>query len=132
MTRSLALLGVLPLLAAAVPQPHLPHLSNSNYDYIVIGGGTSGLTVANRLSENPNLNVLVIEAGSSVFDNPNVTDVNGYGLALGTDIDWQYESVNQTYGGGSPQVLRAGKALAGTSAINGKVQIRSSHMRKLS
>lgn len=38
----------------------------------------------------------------------------------GTDIDWAYESVNQTYGGGKTQTLRAGKALGGTSAINGK------------
>lgn len=103
-------------LAVAAPwaQPE-----SSSYDYIVIGGGTSGLTVANRLSEDPNVNVLIIEAGDSVLNNPNVTTVDGYGLAFGTEIDWQYQSVNQTYAGNVPQVLRAGKALAGTSAING-------------
>lgn len=95
---------------------------DGEYDYIIVGGGTSGLAVANRLSENPNINVLVIEAGSSVLNNSNVTDVNGYGLAFGTAIDWQYESVNQIYGGNSSQVLRAGKALSGTSAINGELQ----------
>ena len=35
----------------------------SSYDYVIIGGGTSGLTVANRLTENPNVKVLVIESG---------------------------------------------------------------------
>ncbi|KAA8647886.1 hypothetical protein EYZ11_010384 [Aspergillus tanneri] len=116
MLRGLTLLATLSLAAAAPSQ----------YDYIVIGGGTSGLAVANRLSENnPQENVLIIEAGDSVLDNPNVTAVDGYGLAFGTQVDWQYESVNQTYGGHTRQVLRAGKALAGTSAINGMAYTRA-------
>lgn len=41
---------------------HTLHLRD-RYDYIVIGGGTSGLVVANRLTENPNITVLVIEYG---------------------------------------------------------------------
>lgn len=41
-------------------------------------------------------------------------------MRQGTDIDWAFESVNQTYGGGKTQTLRAGKALGGTSTINGK------------
>lgn len=88
-------------------------------DYIVVGGGTSGLVVAKRLSEDPNVSVLVIEAGDSVYNNENVTDVNGYGLAFGTEIDYAYKSVNQTYANGKAQTLRAGKALGGTSTING-------------
>lgn len=35
----------------------------ASYDYVIIGGGTSGLTVANRLTENANIKVLVIEGG---------------------------------------------------------------------
>lgn len=90
------------------------------YDYVVVGGGTSGLVVANRLSEDPNVSVVVIEAGESEHDNPNVTAVGGYGKAFGTHVDYQYESVNQTHAGNSKQVLRAGKALGGTSTINGR------------
>lgn len=93
--------------------------SSNGYDYIVVGGGTSGLAVANRLSENPAVSVLIIEAGGSVFDNVNVTNPNGYGLAFGTDIDFAFQTTNQTFGGNSVQTMRAAKALGGTSTING-------------
>lgn len=120
--RSLASLALLPL---AVAVPHSAPSAGSVYDYIVVGGGTSGLVVANRLSETNSTNVLVIEAGGSVYNNPNVTDTTGYGNAFGTDIDWAYQTVDQEYGGNSPQTLRAGKALGGTSTINGMAYLRA-------
>jgi hypothetical protein len=89
------------------------------YDYIIVGGGTSGLVVANRLSEDYNVSVAVIEAGGVELYNPNITDTSKYGNAFSTAVDWQYESVPQAYAGDAPQVLRAGKALGGTSNING-------------
>ncbi|KAI5242944.1 FAD/NAD(P)-binding domain-containing protein [Aureobasidium subglaciale] len=95
------------------------------YDFVIVGGGTAGLVVANRLSENSYMSVAVIEAGDLVFDNKNVTDVDGYGLSFGTDIDWQYESALQAYAGNKTQTLRAGKALGGTSTINGMAYLRA-------
>lgn len=94
--------------------------SDSRYDFVIVGGGTSGLVVANRLSELSDVTVAVIEAGDSVLNNVNVTDVMGYGRSFGTDIDWAYQTENQTYAGGSKQTMRAGKAIGGTSTINGK------------
>lgn len=69
------------------------------YDFIIVGGGVSGLVVANRLSEDPNVSVLIIEAGPSVLDNENVTDVDAYSRAFGTEIDWQFISESQLFGG---------------------------------
>ncbi|KAJ5199647.1 Glucose-methanol-choline oxidoreductase [Penicillium cf. griseofulvum] len=120
--RNLIGLALLPLAAAV---PHASHNSYSTYDYVIVGGGTSGLVVANRLSEQKDTTVLVIEAGGSVYDNPNVTDTLGYSKAFGTDIDWAYKTTNQEYAGGTPQTVRAGKALGGTSTINGMVYLRA-------
>ncbi|KAF4167606.1 hypothetical protein CNMCM6936_004663 [Aspergillus lentulus] len=117
-------LSFLSALSLAVAAP-LSNSTSPKYDYIIIGGGTSGLAVANRLSVDPSVNVLVLEAGGSVRNNANVTNVDGYGLAFGTDIDWQYQSVNQPYAGNLSQVLRAGKALGGTSTINGMAYTRA-------
>ncbi|TVY91230.1 Glucose oxidase, partial [Lachnellula willkommii] len=95
------------------------------YDYVIIGAGTSGLVIANRLSELGNVTVAVIEAGDSVYSNVNVTSTSGYGLAFGTEIDWAYETTNQTYAGGLTQTMRAGKAIGGTSTINGMAYTRA-------
>ena len=103
---------------------HIVNCQNADslpqYDFIIVGGGTAGLAVANRLSEIPDITVAVIEKGDSVFNNRNVTQTTGYGLSFGTEIDWAYETDNQTYAGGSKQIIRAGKAIGGTSTINGK------------
>ena len=92
-------------------------VSAFEYDYIIIGGGVCGLTVANRLSELANVTVAVIEAGGSVLNNPNVTNVDDFTVALGTSIDWQYESTDQTYAAGQKIAYHSGKALGGCSTI---------------
>lgn len=100
-------------------------ISALEFDFIIIGGGTSGLVVANRLSELPHITVAVIEAGSSVYNNPNVTDVDKFTLALGTEIDWNYKSVNQKHADGRTIAYHGGKALGGTSTINGMTYVRA-------
>ncbi|ODM15220.1 hypothetical protein SI65_09459 [Aspergillus cristatus] len=89
----------------------------AEYAYIVVEGGTSGLIVANRLSEDPSTSVLVIEAGSSVYDNINVTDIDRLAYTYDSPIDWAYKSIPQEYGGHF-QVLHASQALGGTSVMN--------------
>lgn len=119
-------IGAAALLASpALAQPaHLTKFTD-RYDYIVVGGGTSGLVVDNRLSEDPSVSVAVIEAGDSVFDNMNVTSPTGYGKAFGNSLDWPYQSTSQKYAGNKTQTLRAAKALGGTSTINGMTYLRA-------
>jgi choline dehydrogenase len=63
---------------------------NKTFDYIIIGGGLTGLTVAGRLTEDPSVTVLVVEAGSDDRENPLVYDIYNYGKAFGTSLDWNW------------------------------------------
>ena len=113
--------SLLPLVAAGASEPR----SSSAYDYVIIGGGTAGLVLANRLSANPNLTVAVIEAGDSVYNNSNVSSVLAFGTALGTEIDYTYQSAPQKYSLNRTLTYDGGKALGGSSTINGMTYVRA-------
>ncbi|OTB01556.1 putative GMC oxidoreductase [Hypoxylon sp. CI-4A] len=97
--------------------------SSYSPDYIIIGGGTSGLVVANRLSENPDVQVLVLEAGKDLSADPRVNIPALWTALMGSEADWQYKSVPQSGLGGRTIRNPQGKALGGSSAINGQAFI---------
>lgn len=97
------------------------------FDYIIAGGGTCGLLLANRLSADPNITVAVIEPGQDVRNDPNVTDPAKFLSEpfFNTPIDWAYLTVPQTGAANRTLQLHSGKALGGSSTINGMTYIRA-------
>src|SRR5687768_9295178 len=79
-------------------------------DYIIIGAGTAGLVLANRLSEDPSVTVTVIEPGTDERNNINVTGTDKFSLAFNTHIDWQYSTVKQPRANNRSLPLHQGKA----------------------
>lgn len=97
----------------------------TRFDYIIIGGGTCGLLLANRLSEDPNFTVAVIEPGEDVRNNPNVTDPGNFVVPFDTSIDWSYLSMAQPGAANRSFSFHSGRAIGGTSTINGMTYIRA-------
>ncbi|KAJ3515029.1 hypothetical protein NLJ89_g2024 [Agrocybe chaxingu] len=101
----------------------LPDVPNvDTFDYIVVGGGNAGLTVANRLSENPAVSVVVLEAGPNVERLPEVyiPGLVGFGQSF-TTLNWAYQTVPQEHLGGRRTTIAAGKALGGSTVINSMI-----------
>ena len=69
--------------------------SSDEYDFIVIGGGTSGLAVAARLSEIPDVQILVLEAGDDHINDPRISMPAGWPALLGSDVDWDFATISQ-------------------------------------
>jgi choline dehydrogenase len=94
-------------------------VSNKTFDYIVCGGGLTGLVVASRLSEDPSISVLVIEGGGDDHEDPRVNDVRTYGEAFGSDLDYNLTSTPVPWQNNTGLALVAGKTLGGSGSING-------------
>src|SRR5258708_17033615 len=87
------------------------------YDVIVCGSGSSGSVVARRVAENPNVSVLLLEAGGD-DDVPSVMEADQWPLNLGSERDWNFHARPNPHLNGRSIPLDMGKVLGGGSSIN--------------
>ncbi|KDQ23219.1 hypothetical protein PLEOSDRAFT_162754 [Pleurotus ostreatus PC15] len=98
-----------------------------SFDFVVVGGGTAGLAVASRLSEDPNISVGVLEAGPDLSDDPNVASAGGWLVtAYSPSYAWGFETVPQLYAEQKKINLPRGRLLGGCSAMNAMMWTRAS------
>ncbi|CAH1390495.1 unnamed protein product [Nezara viridula] len=104
----------------------LPHKSESEpYTFIIVGAGSAGCTLANRLTENPHWNVLLIEAGGNediISDIPLLSDLNWNSVK-----DWNYTTVKQQDACLSSNglcIFPRGHVMGGSSTINAMLYVR--------
>jgi len=94
------------------------------YDYVIVGAGSAGCTLANRLTEDPDVSVLLIEAGGS-DRSPLITVPLGWGRILFDRLfDWGYFTEAESHLGGRKVECARGKVLGGSSSINAMPYVR--------
>lgn len=99
-------------------------MQTENFDYIVIGAGSAGCVLANRLSANPSTSVCLVEAGGSDSNLRVKVPAGILSLYGNPNYDYCYVGVSQPHLNGRRIPVNRGKALGGSSSINSMVYIR--------
>src|ERR1041385_4310906 len=100
------------------------------YDFVIVGGGSAGCALANRLSADPSTSVLVLEAGRPDYPwDLYIHMPAALSFPIGSRFyDWKYESEREPFMGGRRVYHARGKVLGGSSSINGMIFQRGNPM----
>ena len=93
------------------------------FDYIVVGAGSAGCVLANRLTEDPATRVLLIEAGGR-DRSPNIKIPAAFAKQFHTKLDWDFSTEPEPHVDGRSLYVPRGKSLGGSSSMNAMLYVR--------
>jgi len=94
------------------------------YNYIIVGAGSAGCVLANRLTDDPTVSVLLLEAGSTDDRGHDVRAPDAFPELFWSDHDWSYRTASQTQLDGRKVFWPRGAMLGGSSSMNATVYLR--------
>jgi choline dehydrogenase-like flavoprotein len=92
-------------------------------DYVVVGAGSAGCVLANRLTEDPSVRVLLVEAGGK-DRSPNIKIPAGFAKQFHTKLDWDFATEPEPHCDGRSLYIPRGKSLGGSSSMNAMLYVR--------
>jgi choline dehydrogenase-like flavoprotein len=95
----------------------------SAYDYVVVGAGSAGCVLANRLSEDPGTRVLLLEAGGK-DRSPNIKIPAAFANQFHTKLDWDYCTEPEPHVDGRQLYIPRGRSVGGSSSMNAMLYVR--------
>ena len=95
------------------------------HDYVIVGAGSAGCVLANRLSEDPSTRVLLLEAGGR-DRSLNIQIPAAFPKQFHTKLDWDYATVSEPHVDGRSLYIPRGKSLGGSSSMNAMLYVRGS------